>query len=71
MANIVTGVFMAKVNGRDGELIVSGTSESVKMVAVNLNDGSSDLYQKMAILSIDNELEIERLYETLKRILGR
>lgn len=71
MANVVTGVFMAKINGRDGELIVSGNSESVKMVAVNLNDGSTDLHHKMAILAIENELEIERLYETLKRILGR
>lgn len=69
MANY-TGVFMVKINGRDGELIVSGNSESVKMVAVNLNDGS-DAAHKISTLVVEHMLEVERLYETLGRILGK
>lgn len=66
----VTSVFPASLNCRDGDLIVSGNAETLKLVAVNHTD-RSDNTAGIATIVMDSELEIARLYETLGKILGK
>ena len=66
----ITSVFAVTLHFRDGEMVVSGNSESLKMVAVNLSDGSDD-ENKPIIISMAGELDISRLYETIGKMLGK
>jgi hypothetical protein len=66
----VTSVFLVNTNGRPGDLIVGGNKESLKFVIVNYADGSDDS-NKTTTIEMDSWLEIERLYETLGKILEK
>lgn len=63
----VSGVFTVKLNKVDGDLIVTGNSKLVKLYAINYVGDSG----RASTIEIESILEVERLYETLGKILGK